>query len=255
MADAKLPRPTFGQLWPPVPVIHEPNPEDKLWRFIDFAKFVSIIDQGALFLPNASRFTDKWEGSYPIRDSFAGGADSTLKSDQLAALIKRREEFKKNYFISCWHINDHESTAMWDLYRNGGFGIAIQSTYKNLIDSIGDISRIRNSGFYIGFPKVNYIDYETETFEGHVAEVDLTPFFHKRKSFQHENEFRILMMSHFNSVEGVLLKVNLPTLISNVYISPMAPKWFEGSVISVLRKFDLPEIHVKHSDIEKDPIY
>ena len=34
--------------------------------------------------------------------------------------------------VNCWHINEHESAAMWDLYLKSNEGIAIQSTYQKL---------------------------------------------------------------------------------------------------------------------------
>jgi hypothetical protein len=43
------------------------------------------------------------------------------------------------------------------------------------------------------FTKVKYIDYENERFEGPIPELGaLEPLFHKRKSYEHEKELRII---------------------------------------------------------------
>jgi hypothetical protein len=48
------------------PVLKKPKYEHaKIWRFIDFTKFVSLIDKSALFFPRIDRLGDKFEGSIP----------------------------------------------------------------------------------------------------------------------------------------------------------------------------------------------
>jgi hypothetical protein len=250
----KRPLTGVGQIWPPSPIIYAPNADEKLWRYMDFTKFVSLLDQSALYLPSANMFNDNWEGSYPARDSFAKAGRERIAVDRLAKLVKDRENFKNRCFISCWHLSEYESAAMWMLYKSGDVGVAVQTTYGLLREAIGGIDAYRRS-YQLWFPKVIYIDYETETFEGHVAEVDITPFFHKRKSFEHEKEFRIIITSIKEHGSGFKLKVSLSTLLSKVYISPNAPEWFKELVISVLQKYNLSSVPVHHTDLDKDPIY
>ncbi len=40
------------------------NENSKIWRYLDFAKFISILDRKALFFVRADRLSDKFEGSY-----------------------------------------------------------------------------------------------------------------------------------------------------------------------------------------------
>lgn len=39
-----------------------------LWRYIDFTKFVSMLDKGGLYFPNAASLNDPFEGSVPRRN-------------------------------------------------------------------------------------------------------------------------------------------------------------------------------------------
>lgn len=41
-------------------------------------------------------------------------------------------------YISCWHMNEYESAAMWKLYAKSSDAIAIQTTFQKLCESIGD---------------------------------------------------------------------------------------------------------------------
>src|SRR5207248_1539762 len=87
--------------------------------------------------------------------------------------------------INCWHLNDHESAAMWKLYLKSDDGVAIQSTYRNLRDCFN----LTEERIFLGL--VRYVDYERDVIpEGTM----FTPFIHKRKSFQHENEVRALII-------------------------------------------------------------
>ena len=37
----------------------------KIWRYMDFTKFVNLLDTESLFFCRADRFYDKWEGIFP----------------------------------------------------------------------------------------------------------------------------------------------------------------------------------------------
>ncbi|WP_148300402.1 hypothetical protein [Holophaga foetida] len=167
MAENKLPRPTSGQLYPPVPILHEPASTEKLWRYMDFT---------------------------------------------------------------------------------------VQTSYGQLKKSLGKLDEWKSRA-HLYLTKVNYIDYETETFEGGVAEVDITPFFHKRKSFEHEKEFRIIIRPYHETPEHILPPVNLTLLFENIYISPLAPVWFKVLVSNVLTTYGLNTNIVHHSELENDPIF
>src|SRR5260221_3267194 len=41
------------------------NPDIRIWRYMDFPKFVSMLDHRALYFPTADQFQDTFEGSLP----------------------------------------------------------------------------------------------------------------------------------------------------------------------------------------------
>jgi len=66
------------------------------------------------------------------------------------------KDFRSYIYLNCWHMNPHESAAMWDIYLGGEpQGIALRSTYRRLTESITDPRAV-----FIG--TVNYVDFNTE---------------------------------------------------------------------------------------------
>ena len=54
------------------PVFVQPESEDvRVWRYMDFTKFVSFIDSRRLYFTRADKFDDPFEGSWPKINVFA----------------------------------------------------------------------------------------------------------------------------------------------------------------------------------------
>lgn len=224
----------------------------KIWRYMDFTKFVALLDSKSLWFTRADRFKDPFEGSYPKMNIIAR-ANIPRVSDKdepiITRLLKDSSEVRRNWTryvaINCWHMSEHESAAMWSLYLKSNEGIAIQSTYQRLRDSFAQAE----ADVYIG--KVTYISYDHEVIEN--ADI-LSPFLHKRASYEHEKELRAITVrlpepgprgldfSQETIDTGILLPVNLPLLIQTVYVAPNAPSWLTDLIRSVVYtyKFEFP---------------
>lgn len=53
------------------------------------------------------------------------------------SVYDRSEKDKKRVFVNCWHLNEYESAAMWDLYLKNEEGVAIQTTFNRIKKSLG----------------------------------------------------------------------------------------------------------------------
>ena len=110
--------------------------------------------------------------------------------------------------------------------------------------------------------KIKYVDY-TKDF---IPEANLmTPFLHKRKSYEYENELRAINLelpvvdgkvdlSREPLNRGKNIPVDLDILIEKIFVAPTAPKWFYELVESILDKFGL-EKEVIQSSLDEDPVY
>lgn len=239
-----------------------PKDDAIIWRYMDLAKFLDILQRESLFFPTAALFDDPFEGSYPVQliedrpRYFQGVSKPTV--DQMPECIQK---MKKWHYINCWHMNNYESAAMWKLYDKSGSGIAIVSTIGRLKRSIQDDT----NRTYIG--EVSYIDYETESFDPSNM---MYPFFHKRNSFRHEAEIRALILKYppdFTGAlseflefqgevpDGISVFTNIRSLIKEIRVSPESPVWLYKLVQDlVTQRFGL-DFDVNRSDLLKDPLF
>ena len=219
---------------------------DKLWRYMDLAKFISMLKDSNLFFSSPKGFNDIYEGAHgELRNkkawddfylSHARAAiitapdncwhyiDESKLEEEAQRLVSEITTLQTPVFISCWYQNDYESEAMWKMYsKNVANAIAIQTDYKELKRQIGDKAKIN---------KVMYIDYSKRF----VGPNEL--FWYKRKSFEYEREVRALLHSFGNNDSlGIAMKVDLESLIKGVYISPYAPAWFYSCVVDLIDKY------------------
>ena len=233
-----------------------------IWRYLDFTKFVDLLDTRSLFFTRADRFHDRFEGSYTptnVKHRSDVFLDHNLPvPDQfMQSIAKHSEDWRRWVAINCWHANAHESAAMWHLYLKSNEGIAIRSSYNRLISSFATAT----DDIYVGM--VRYIDYETEWIpEGNA----FYPFVHKRKSFAHENEIRavinrtpplkghLLDLSQPTITDGISIPLDLEQLIEHIFVAPDTPPWLTRLVESVARKYAI-NATVKTSTLSNDPVY
>ena len=219
---------------------------EKIWRYMDLAKFVSLLSSEALYFACPHELADPFEGWYPKShvEAFSSMTEQYLGQmlatrDEMVARLPginvnglndaintARERFKKSFDevklkfgMSCWHKNEWESEAMWKLYSASGHGIAIESTRHQLGESI-----LEKEHLIVG--DVRYMDFENDPIEkGH----EHYGLFLKGKSFEHERELRATVLLKQEG-KGELVKCDLDVLISQVRVSPFAPKYFKDAV-------------------------
>jgi len=236
------------------PAVTTPEPDELvIWRYMDFTKFVSMLEDQALFFPSLFELTrvDAFEGalSTPVVQEFLNAPRGEDMSEEQA---RERGEHNLRVFgmarqllyVNCWHQNDHESAAMWRLYLQSGEGIAVRSSIGRLKQAFAQVEEQVHVG------AVQYIDYR----------VDRVPWnnglhlaLHKRRSFQHEREVRAILFGGWN-VSGVKVHVSLPDLLESVYVAPNSPDWLCDLVTAVLRRYG-QSIGATRSSLEDRPVY
>jgi hypothetical protein len=241
-------------------VFEKPENENaKIWRYIDFTKFVSLLDKSALFFTRADRLGDSFEGSYSranvkLRPEVYKGE---IPPDALENLSQFCKTLIKYTAINCWHLSEYESAAMWKLYLKSNEGIAIQSTFDLLKTSL------KNDNHHVFIGKVKYIDFEKDWMpEGNT----LYPFVHKRRSFKHEKELRAIIQelrykkngeidwSKPLFDDGIYIQIDLGVLIDKIYLAPTSPKWLFELVKSITKIYKLDK-DVLPSSLDDVPVY
>jgi hypothetical protein len=239
----------------------QPASDAELWRYIDFTQFVSILENEALWFSRAAGFFDSYEGALPPQklEEIAGGvSDRVSDSEQFVRAFY--EALRYSTYISCWHEAGEETAAMWQIYQEKGKEVAVKTTVSSFHEAIEN-----DSGIVSG--RVKYIDYSNTP---DITVNRVSPFFFKRESFRPESEFRAVI-SDFEPPDGVRIDdgfsnkvaaksdpgrpvaLDPSLLIEEVYISPVAGNWLEGLVDDVLDKYDLEDVPVHPSSLDKDP--
>lgn len=157
------------------------------------------------------------------------------------------------HYVSCWYQSDTESEAMWNLYtRDSKQGIAIQTTFDRLYQTLPAIPQV-------DFGMVNYIDYNKYNNGTSKEQFDIfDAVWYKRKSFEHEKEFRAVITDERSPAcrdWNKTIHIDLMKLIENIYISPTVDEWFAELVKSIVRnRYYLP-INIKQSELNDLPFY
>ena len=248
-----------------------PEPATCLWKFMDLGKFLSLIQRNELYFRRADCFDDPYEGARGMKKNetiwddyyrnwlikavkstkqFTGKdvPDEKAQQDSIRLLndLKKSGEIDRSRsFICCWHANEFESEAMWNLYTSDTKqGIAIQTSYESLYLALD-----RDPGIATGF--VNYIDFSKD-----FSSFYDTLFF-KRYSFAHEKEVRSVIYRHMDIKDlptGIYIPINLDRLIENIYVSPTSQPWFYEVVKNIVDKYGLKK-NVLQSTLNEEPFY
>ena len=167
----------------------------------------------------------------------------TEEANRLLDEIENNGQKSREYtYISCGHLNCYESEAMWKLYsKDCANAVAIQTTAKRIYEAID-----KDPNISIG--KVKYID-----FTNRFAFIN-GPFWYKRKSFEYENEVRLITTKIHSNDKGVYIPVNIDTLIEKIYVSPYASEWFFDVVKNVVEKYSI-KAEVTYSMMKAKPFY
>jgi hypothetical protein len=242
------------------------NKDIAIWRYMDLAKYLSMLEGRSLFFARAPQLGDPFEGSSPkmmvdsreyIRANRASDAALADWKDTpesfFDSIANAYREMVPRYLINCWHMSEHESAAMWKLYSSSNEAVCIRSTYRRLRVDLPQC-------VFIG--EINYINYETQSLSPSNA---FNFIMHKRVSFAHERELRAVFWEMDGTPEaqpfkkqieptGLRIRVDIPSLVDQVYVSPAAAPWFSNLVASMTAKcgFDLP---VSQSKLAASPLY
>ena len=134
---------------------------------------------------------------------------------------------------------------MWDLYVRGGAGIAIRTTFSRIKDALKSTLPNVTGGL------VAYVDYDTIPMSGRITLLEWAAV--KRKSFEHEREFRLLAIEESDS-SGLSVPVDVAAMIADVYVSPTSPSWLVALLDQMMKRYRLDR-PVIQSTLYDEPDY
>jgi hypothetical protein len=242
------------------PDIKTPSTDTVIWRYMDLPKFLQMLEQGGLYFALLTEFSDKWEAvlgrelTHSIATHFGGASGDVIQLFQ---------EYSKHTAVNCWYQGAGESIAMWELYTNTEYGVAIKSTVGDLMKAIS----VYEPEVFIG--SVRYEDHTAAPTQT-LAQRHITPYqaiLQKRTCYQHECELRVItellprfpdnpplgtVVVHPFPERGSVVPVHLETLINSVTTGPHYPNWASDLLTSALKRAGISPPIVE-SDAFKPP--
>lgn len=231
-----------------------PPPEDAvIWRYMDLAKFLALLERRALFFARMTALRDPFEGQLtrPAVERMRAMPSTHPEAEhkRLSQIVEHNlgtaSRAPELICVSCWHENPVESAAMWELYIPSGQGIAVRSTFSKFKASFTSPKPDVWGGL------IRYVDYES-------FDVDSSNLFNsgilKRLSFEHEREFRGFVLEGGPSTTGVEVPVEVEMLVELVLVSPASPPWYADLIGEVSKRYSLTA-PVLQSELFRHPAY
>jgi hypothetical protein len=271
------------------------KPDAPIWRYMDLAKLLDLVTRRALFFPSCDklRAMDPFEGQLTYSDTDLFNADLVNIADEeirkqgfndrseFVSFVKGHQSVAggvgfvaKAHFISCWHMNDDESDAMWKIYAKDDAGVAIRSSFARLKSAFETAEETVKIGV------VNYDDFRNSRT---ATPYDVDNFYmRKRTAFGHEKELRAVVrkfdmntvMFYRNAdgsrgtrdkhdiaqpvatilkVPGIYVTVDLEKLIEKIVVAPMASGWFSQLVADLIKTLGY-KFEVLQSELSRTPV-
>lgn len=231
------------------------DPDQKVWRYMRASRFQELLQNQNLHFASANQFDDRFEGAVAVQP-FDFPVDP--RYTEMDHAEKAFAELKRLTKICCWHIEDHESDAMWKLYSDLGKGVAITSTPVKLVASLTPFRLKPDYGIEnLWGGNVSYVDLLKERLRVGMIE----RFYFKHNAFSWEQEFRmaisVRMAEEFGvnvPENGIFVPANVSNLIEEIYIGPTLEESERVSILSICKLHNFEE-RVRISSLLGRPRY
>lgn len=237
-----------------------PDLDTIIWRYMDLEKFKLLLSDKSLFFCRTDELQgDPYEGTFPRMEM-------EYINKKHKGLIQLNRSLRGQFLVNCWHIDNTENDAMWQIYVKDNEGIAIKTTLRNLIDCL------KNTKEDIYCSIVNYKDYEKDEWAENVKYYNaILPIIYKRTAFQHENELRLIhCIDYVNDSEkyweqqakekdkdilkGKNILIDLNKLIECIYTAPTSFKTDLTKVKEIIKENGF-DFKVEKSKLDIEPYY
>jgi hypothetical protein len=242
-----------------------PPDDTVLWRYMDFAGFVNLLERRSLWFSRPDQFEDPLEGTYTDAElDHLRSLDANNMAPGLPVAdgyLMGPKYMRTTAYVSCWRAGTGESLAMWDLYGKGSGIVAVKTTVGRLKQAIAE------SPLRVFLGEVNYVDWNLAEWRNN----PLMMCFRKDSSYKHESELRaiiwdqgviarnmsdalvaarsrndypdsipdLFILRKEDGQRGIEVPFSFERFVTEVVIGPREGHWMAGLVKSVLRRYGL----------------
>jgi len=201
-----------------------------------FSRFIWLLQKKALWLSRVDRLDDAWEMAlagaqldHTLSHSPIQPIDSPPKEPPLERARRIIALWRKTTFVNCWSGFGPESHALWRVFCGPNEGIAIRTTLMALKESVPRLNVIR----------VTY--REPGVFRVTPTRDELISV--KRKSFEYENEIRIIATDETSDPAiipwelGLQVPFDFERSVHGVVVHPAADESFFDTVVGAVNQW------------------
>lgn len=251
--------------------LKEKDMDLKVWRYMPFSKFISMLTFQAIWFPKLNILQDQFEGTMPavtkemmeteyqaMKKNFP--PEAHWQFDQMAS--KNEDDSRELLIVSCWFVDDIESERMWQEYGKDNEAVAIQSTVRQLFQNIG-VPHDKHATHMGRVKYVNHVEYMMSKYEA--SQGHERAFVKDVSKFSHEQELRIITLNtktpycvkatgepytafevqgkNMNNFDqpGLYTRIQFNQLVSKIVVSPKADEWF---FLLIKRIIDLNKFNI-----------
>lgn len=184
-------------------LLNDLEADNPLWRYMDTSKFLDLLLHKKLVFPRFDKFEDPYEGyasnfvellSKELQNIGMENTAINFGNSSFTDFVNISNHYA---YVSCWHHNSYESAGMWKLYCSTPESVAIKTNVEALKKSLS-----HKNEYHMVYSKVTY----DSKLEGHaIKDLNNVNVFNallmKRESFEHEKEYRILLIDEADRIE------------------------------------------------------
>jgi len=239
----------------------------KIFRYMDFYKFISLLEFSALWFSRLGSLQDKYEGALPdrayelmklkdIKDACSAGKGE-LKQLYTNMTERNISDGRDILVVNCWNIYDEEDLGMWQNYTSSNLGIAIRSTVGRLRRSIP------LNPTFTTINTVKYVDFSSYKMNEIEANQANSRAYLKQEKYNYEKELRVCSLNIVSNCclnsdgtriskeqekgigqfdekrKGIFIATKLSILIRKVILHPESPDWLLNLIKKTLKKIKL----------------
>lgn len=240
----------------------------EIWRYMPLARLLSLLEFEAMWFSRLGALQDEFECTNPkgprafllrvannpkFKDAQTPMGVTYRDLLQMTDNGRSGDGGRRGGLVNCWFIGNAESEKMWKDYGDNGRGVAIRSTVKQLTTSFqitGDFAQIS----WVG--RVEYVDFENFDLGSRGDDMAHAPFF-KAKSYEEENEVRVVTLNCFHSgillpdgspptnpgfspaIKGLYIKCRLRDLLQSIVVGPNTDSNFHMLIKRLIARYGL----------------
>ncbi len=188
----------------------------KLYRFVSLEDFINIAVNKKDRFTKPSQWDDKYEAylmSLLDKDDGIQRIVEYLYNDvspqnyyAVSDNFFRMWHSKWYSYVQCWSKNA-ETDVMWQIYSYGNHAVRLKSTDKKLLENAETI--FPKDNYSVALRKVEYdVNAKSDIVKKQTGQMKDSllvqeSFFHKRKAFQHEKEYRLVITDNRLNLAGL----------------------------------------------------